>query len=127
MSDSTVIQMVMSVSKPKRSILVLRFIATSPPPFCSFDSFDQRHLLPVTLSEIDVSMTFFLLKFIHVLIKKHQAGALLLPLRKSLENSNKKRLQNYPWLSPHLTSQILRDGVFEGLPPDAQFVRSEAR
>jgi len=26
-----------------------------------------------------------------------------------------------------LTSQILRDGVFEVLSPDAQFVRSEAR
>jgi len=27
---------------------------------------------------------------------------------------------------PPLTSQILRGGVFEVLPPDAQFVRSEA-
>jgi len=39
----------------------------------------------------------------------------------------KKTKKNYLWLSPPLTSQILRDGVFEGLPPDAQFVRFEVR
>jgi len=39
----------------------------------------------------------------------------------------KNKYRNNPWLSPPLTSQILRDGLFEGLPPDAQFVRSEVR
>jgi len=28
---------------------------------------------------------------------------------------------------PPVTSQILQDMVFEGLPPDAQFVRSETK
>jgi len=33
--------------------------------------------------------------------------------------------KNYPWLAPPPFN--LQDGVFEGLPPDAQFVRSEDR
>jgi len=37
----------------------------------------------------------------------------------------KRKYKNYPWLSPPLTSQILQDGVFEGLSPDARFVSFE--
>jgi len=54
----------------------------------------------------------------------------LLSLNRGFEPGSineKKIYKNYPWLSPPLTSQILRDGVFEGLPPDAQFVRFEVR
>jgi len=36
------------------------------------------------------------------------------------------KIKNYPWLSPPLTSQVSRDGLFEGHPLDAKFVRSEA-
>jgi len=47
------------------------------------------------------------------------------PSTKALMNLKNMKL---PMVKPPpFTSQILQDGVFEGLPPDAQFVRSEAR
>jgi len=51
----------------------------------------------------------------------------LLPIIPAITNLKKKCTENYSWLSCPLTSHILRDGVFEGLPPDGQFVRYEAR
>jgi len=56
----------------------------------------------------------------------NQLKVALLPLL-STAALIKLKNKNYPWLSPSLTSRVSQDGVFEGLPPDAQFFRSEAR
>jgi len=37
------------------------------------------------------------------------------------------KVKKIPMVRPPLTSQVSREGVFEMLPPDVQFVRSEAR